>query len=145
MAILTSGLQVDSFSRCITTIQRSASDKTTLCQNKQASNHLLVINWHDDTFHRYTSGRWLFNEPEQLADRYVNFDMNELVRATAKCLGSDISACTNVQKLPEGNYNKVFLLTMSDGQQAVAKVPNPNAGRPFYTTASEVATMDFVS
>lgn len=34
---------------------------------------------------------------------------------------------------------------MQDGTQVVGKVPNPNAGRPHYTTASEVATMDFVS
>ena len=26
----------------------------------------------------------------------------------------------------------------------MAKVPNPNAGRPHFTTASEVATMEFV-
>jgi hypothetical protein len=34
---------------------------------------------------------------------------------------------------------------MDDGRQVVAKIPNPNAGRPHFTTASEVATMDFVS
>jgi hypothetical protein len=34
---------------------------------------------------------------------------------------------------------------MQDGAQVVGKVPNPNAGRAHYTTASEVATMDFVS
>ena len=33
---------------------------------------------------------------------------------------------------------------MSDDKQVIAKVPNPNAGRPHFTTASEVATMQFV-
>lgn len=33
---------------------------------------------------------------------------------------------------------------MNDGNEVIAKVPNPNAGRPHFTTASEVATMDFV-
>lgn len=33
---------------------------------------------------------------------------------------------------------------MDDGKQVIAKVPNPNAGRAQITTASEVATMDFV-
>lgn len=42
-------------------------------------------------------------------------------------------------------YNKAFLLTMNDGTQVVAKLPNPNAGAPHFTTASEVATMEFVS
>ena len=37
-----------------------------------------------------------------------------------------------------------MLLTMEDGTEVVAKVPNPNAGQPHFTTASEVATMDFV-
>ena len=41
-------------------------------------------------------------------------------------------------------YNKAFLLSMDDGVQVVAKIPNPNAGRPHMTTASEVATMEFV-
>lgn len=34
---------------------------------------------------------------------------------------------------------------MVDGREVIAKVPNPNAGRPHFNTASEVATMDFVS
>jgi hypothetical protein len=49
-----------------------------------------------------------------------------------------------VEKLPDGNYNTTLLLTMNDGAQAVAKLPNPNAGRPHLTVASEVATMDYV-
>lgn len=69
--------------------------------------------------------------------------MNELVSIAARSVGS--SFCKNVQKLSEGQYNKVFLLEMDDGSQTVAKVPNPNAGRPNLTTASEVATMEFVS
>lgn len=33
---------------------------------------------------------------------------------------------------------------MSDGHEIIAKLPNLNAGRPHFSTASEVATMDFV-
>jgi len=33
---------------------------------------------------------------------------------------------------------------MEAGTQVVAKIPNPNAGQPHLTTASEVATMEFV-
>ncbi|KAI3120539.1 hypothetical protein CBS147326_9423 [Penicillium roqueforti] len=36
-------------------------------------------------------------------------------------------------------------MCMDDGQEIIAKVPNPNAGVPHFTTASEVATMDFAS
>ncbi|EFW21407.1 hypothetical protein D8B26_001612 [Coccidioides posadasii str. Silveira] len=33
---------------------------------------------------------------------------------------------------------------MHDGREVIAKLPNPNAGRLHFTTASEVATMDFL-
>lgn len=95
------------------------------------------------TLFNYTAGRWLWNEAEQLSRRRVCFNFQELMRITALSLGS--TECVEVKKLSEGNFNKAFLLTMSDGKQAVARLPNPNAGRPHFCTASEVATMDFVS
>ncbi|KAK2825770.1 hypothetical protein FQN49_007382 [Arthroderma sp. PD_2] len=102
-----------------------------------------VSHWEDESFYLYTDGRWLYNEKRQLADRSVRFNMTELVRAAAASQGCDISSCVKVEKLPEGDFNKAFLITMRGGNQVVAKVPNRNAGLPFYTTASEVATMDF--
>lgn len=94
-------------------------------------------------FFRYTAGRFLFEEITQMACRSVKFDMNELVHIAASSIAS--RSCVAVRKLPEGQHSKAFLLTMDDGKRVIAKVPNPNAGRPHYTTASEVATMDFVS
>ncbi|EER42297.1 conserved hypothetical protein [Histoplasma capsulatum var. duboisii H88] len=41
-------------------------------------------------------------------------------------------------------YNKNFVLTMDVGQTVIAKVPNPNAGIAYFTTAIEVATVDFL-
>jgi hypothetical protein len=75
--------------------------------------------------------------------RYVRFNMNELAQVAAQSIGA--GSCTSVRKFPDGMYNKSFTLTMDDGQEVVAKVPNPNAGLAHYSTASEVATMDFVS
>jgi hypothetical protein len=49
-----------------------------------------------------------------------------------------------VVKISEGQFNKAFLLTMDDEREVIAKLPNPNAGLPHFTTASEVATMNFV-
>ena len=100
--------------------------------------------WNENKdFFRYTAGRFLFEETNQMACRYIEFDMNELVHIAASSIASN--SCVAVRKLPEGQYSKAFLLTMDDGKRVVAKVPNPNAGQPHYTTASEVATMDFVS
>lgn len=69
--------------------------------------------------------------------------MNELARIAAETVGAKV--CVAVEKCPDGMYNKNFVLTMDDGQEVIAKVPNPNAGVLSFTIASEVATMDFVS
>ncbi|GKZ35825.1 phosphotransferase enzyme [Aspergillus brasiliensis] len=50
----------------------------------------------------------------------------------------------DVSKCVEGQYNKVFVLTMNNGEELVVRLPNPNAGPDFYTIASEVATRHFV-
>lgn len=98
---------------------------------------------HDpEAFNRFTSGRWLWNERQQLAGRHVKFDLSTLLQQAASAVGSQ--SCSHVLKISEGQFNKVFQLTMDDGLEIIAKLPNPNAGRPHFTTASEVATMDFV-
>lgn len=100
--------------------------------------------WNENhDFFQYTAGRFLFAEADQIARRCVKFDMNELANISARSV--DSKSCVAVHKLPEGQYSKAFLMIMDDGKRAIAKVPNPNAGQPHYTTASEVATMDFVS
>ena len=96
----------------------------------------------EESFYRYTSGRWLWDEKEQLSRRYVKFNIMELARICAQVTGS--KSYSQIQKLPEGNFSKVFLITMDDGKEVIAKLPNPNAGRAHFTTASEVATMNYV-
>ncbi|KAJ6076867.1 hypothetical protein N7499_008848, partial [Penicillium canescens] len=93
-------------------------------------------------FFEYTRGRFVHNEEHELATRRVKFDMNELAKVASLSSGS--SECVQIEKLPDGMFNKAFLFTMGDGTQVIGKVPNPNAGQPHLTTASEVATMDFV-
>ncbi|KAH5651601.1 hypothetical protein HBI23_167260 [Parastagonospora nodorum] len=91
----------------------------------------------------YKAQRWLWNEPSQLQRRYLKFNISSLIHAAEKALGPG-EKCVNMTKLPEGNFNKTLLVEMQDGREVIAKLPNPNAGRPYYTTASEVATMDYV-
>ncbi|KAF9247522.1 hypothetical protein DTO013F2_3481 [Penicillium roqueforti] len=95
-----------------------------------------------EALNRFTSGRWLWNERQQLACRHVKFDHSTLLKVAASAVGS--KACTHVLKISEGQYNKLFQLTIDDRRDIIAKLPNPNAGRPHFTTASEVATMDFL-
>ncbi|KAF2133876.1 phosphotransferase enzyme family protein [Dothidotthia symphoricarpi CBS 119687] len=98
---------------------------------------------HDlDALNQFTSGRWLWGEREQLAARYIKFDLQKLCQLATSSVGSD--SCAKVMKISEGQYNKVLSLTTDDGIEVIAKLPNPNAGRPHFTTASEVATMNFL-
>lgn len=90
----------------------------------------------------YTRGRFVRNERYEMTQRYFRFNMEELTSIAAKSVGSE--RCVRVEKFSDGMFNKTFLLTMQDGKEVVGKIPNPNAGQPFYTTASEIATMDFV-
>ena len=126
----------------------AGSTKAETCNNLTTDqlspkyNQLPSQNCDEESFYRYTSGRWLWKEKEQLSRRYVKFDVGELTRIAKQVTGS--KSCIQVQKLPEGNFNKVFLIEMSNGKEVIAKLPNPNAGRAYFTTASEVATMDYV-
>lgn len=97
---------------------------------------------HNGDYFRFTRGRFVADEQYEMSQRYVRFDLDELARLAAEAVGSKF--CISIEKYPDGMYNKVLLLTMDDDTQAVAKIPNPNAGRPHLTTASEVATMEFV-
>ncbi|KAB8273109.1 kinase-like domain-containing protein [Aspergillus minisclerotigenes] len=71
--------------------------------------------------------------------RYVSFDLNALIK-TAEEAADDNAVCVNISKLPEGNFNKAFLVTMQNGRKLVVKIPNPNSGSCHYT---EVATMQY--
>ncbi|PLB45009.1 hypothetical protein P170DRAFT_513098 [Aspergillus steynii IBT 23096] len=95
-------------------------------------------------FFRYTRGRFVSNEEHEMAIRHVRFNMTELARLAAESVGCSLAQCARIEKFPDGMFNKCFLFIMQDGREVVGKVPNPNAGRAHYTTASEVATMDFV-
>ena len=83
------------------------------------------------------------NEEFEMSQRCIHFNMDKLAHVAASAIGSRY--CVAIDKYPDGKYAKAFLMTMEDGKQAVAKVPNANAGHAKYTTASEVATMEFVS
>ncbi|KNG89207.1 hypothetical protein ANOM_002539 [Aspergillus nomiae NRRL 13137] len=67
--------------------------------------------------------------------------MNRLASVAADSVGA--ARCISIKKYPDGMFNKAFLMSMDNGREVIAKVPNPTAGVPHFTTASEVATMDF--
>ncbi|RAH53223.1 phosphotransferase enzyme family protein [Aspergillus piperis CBS 112811] len=107
-----------------------------------ASRTTSQTDWNNhDEFFKFTRGRFLVDEAINRRMREIQFDMNSLARVAAESVGA--THCTSIQKYPDGMFNKAFLMSMDNGREVVAKVPNPNAGIPHLTTASEVATMDF--
>jgi hypothetical protein len=98
-------------------------------------------------FFRFTRGRFLTNEASELAKRHIHFNVDELARLAvlaAEAASNGPRTCIGIEKMADGMHNKAIRFTMDNGFQAVGKVPNPNAGLPHLTTASEVATMDFL-
>ncbi|EPQ51183.1 hypothetical protein GLOTRDRAFT_141032 [Gloeophyllum trabeum ATCC 11539] len=93
-------------------------------------------------FYRYTSGRWIHNEEAQLAARYTRFNVDALKSIAVSAGHAD--SVTRIVKLAEGAYNKVFLLTLDNSREIIARIKTPHAGPAHLVTASEVATMDFV-
>ncbi|KAG8207763.1 APH domain-containing protein [Trichophyton interdigitale] len=92
----------------------------------------------------YRRHRWLFNEDKELALRYRQFDIQNLIKVAVDAVGDHARCCTKILKCAEGLHNKAFLLTLDTGQEVFAKLPNPNAGPSRYLTASEVATREFL-
>lgn len=89
-----------------------------------------------------TRYRYVANEAEELSQRYVEFDVEELSKIAAHAVGS--RQCISITKGDDGSFNRILVLEMDDGKQAIAKIPTPNAGPAHELIASEVATMEFV-
>ncbi|PLB52139.1 phosphotransferase enzyme family protein [Aspergillus steynii IBT 23096] len=123
---------------------RSISKASSLSYDHYAtSKQSPAIDWNSNgEFFKFTRGRFIVDEAENLRKRESKFDMNSLARIAADSVGA--GQCISIKKYPDGMFNKAFLMTMDNGREVVAKVPNQNAGIPHFTTASEVATMDFV-
>ncbi|KAJ7292863.1 protein kinase subdomain-containing protein PKL/CAK/Fmp29 [Mycena rebaudengoi] len=79
----------------------------------------------------YSSGRWLVNNDLRLAERRREFDVDELCQLAAQSVGRNSRDIDTFVKLAEGGFNRTFLITMHDGFEMVARIP-------------EVATMHFL-
>lgn len=104
--------------------------------------HLRSSKEQQDELFSYTSGRYLYNEKLRLAERYVEFNIEALKKIAAESVGRQKVA--HIKKLAEGGFNRVFLLTMDDGFEAIAKIPYHIAVPKHFTTESEVATLDLL-
>lgn len=106
--------------------------------------HSSVSDWNsNDEFFKLTRGRFIVDGAENLQRREIKLDLNRLARVAADSVGA--AQCISIKKYPDGMFNKALLMSMDNGREVVVKVPNPNASVLHFTTASEVATIDFVS
>lgn len=78
----------------------------------------LVVCEQDETYFRYTSGRWLYNESQQMAQRYTRFDVAALHRVISSVCGASV---VNMEK-KEGVFNKSFIVSLSNGSQIAARI-----------------------
>ncbi|CAA7260543.1 unnamed protein product [Cyclocybe aegerita] len=90
----------------------------------------------------FTKGRWLYNNDQQLAARYVPFNISALADIAVEA--AEARSCTSFEKLDEGLFNRAFLLRFDNDRELIARIPFPVAGPKHFMTASEVATMEYV-
>jgi hypothetical protein len=71
----------------------------------------------------------------------VRFDVEKLC-AVAAAAGGKYSPIEAIEKM-EGGFCKALVMRKEDGSEVVAKIPLSIAGPAKYTTASEVAVLEF--
>jgi aminoglycoside phosphotransferase (APT) family kinase protein len=106
--------------------------------------HSLSRELNNSSLFSYTSGRYLFNEELRLKERYIEFNVEALKTAASASLAHQHGSVTNISKLGEGGFNRVFTLTMEDGFEVIAKIPYHIAVPEYFATASEAATLAFL-
>lgn len=84
------------------------------------------------------------NDELRHAERRREFDVSELSRLVSKSVGRSPDDILRFEKLAEGGFNRVFLITMRDGFRMAARIPYPITTLKYFAVASEVATLDFL-
>jgi hypothetical protein len=84
-----------------------------------------------------------YNESLRLAERRLEFDVDELKRVAADAVNRPISDIQNFIKLAEGGFNRVFEVSLKDGKSILARLPYPSTMPRRLAVASEVATLAF--
>lgn len=85
----------------------------------------------------------MWDEKARLPVFYKKFNVPALKHVAAKSTGA--RNCMAMTKFAEQYTGKLFRLEMDNGAVAIAKMPVPISVSASLTTASEVATTDFVS
>ncbi|OJJ98580.1 hypothetical protein ASPACDRAFT_53404 [Aspergillus aculeatus ATCC 16872] len=89
----------------------------------------------------YTSGRWLRDNYYERSSHYIAFDFGALCDRILQ-LCPDAISIDSCKKLKKG-FNRVFVFTINNSKQLVAKLPFVLAGPAHLVTSSEVATIRY--
>lgn len=76
-----------------------------------------------------------------MSKRYAKFDLDALCTLVSS-LPSISSPISKIEKM-EGGFNKALLMTAENGKEVIAKIPCPSVVPSKYSTASEVATLEY--
>ncbi|KAL2380343.1 hypothetical protein RJZ90_004635 [Blastomyces dermatitidis] len=87
-----------------------------------SSSSLTDWNAEKDLF-QFTRGRFVYEETDQLKQRYIQFDLKQLGEIAAQAVGA--ARCVKIEKCPDGLYNKAYILTMDTGKESHWKGPEP--------------------
>ncbi|KAK0460462.1 uncharacterized protein EV420DRAFT_211794 [Desarmillaria tabescens] len=104
-------------------------------------------------------GGWLWNDALRRSRRRVDLDVNVLQNIACSAIGAQ--RCVQIENLAQcspsrvisisvtlisstGSYNKIFLFGFDNEVEAIARIPCGLVGNVHMSTASEVATMEYV-
>ncbi|KAK0438667.1 kinase-like domain-containing protein [Armillaria borealis] len=87
-------------------------------------------------------GQWLWNDALQRSICRVNFQAEALQKIAFSAVGAQ--RCIRFERIAQGPYNKIFLLEFDNGREVIARIPCALVGNVRLSTASEVATMEYV-
>ncbi|KAK0205618.1 hypothetical protein DFS33DRAFT_783039 [Desarmillaria ectypa] len=73
---------------------------------------------------------------------HVHLDIDALQNIASSAV--DAQCCVRIENLAQGAYNKLFLLRFDNGAEAIARLPCSLVDNEHMSTASEVATMEYV-
>lgn len=84
------------------------------------------------------------NDALRLAERRHVFNVDGLRRLAAESVNRSPDDIVDLKRIADGVANRIFLITMRDGFQMVARIPYTVTIPKYFTFASEVATMAFL-
>lgn len=85
-----------------------------------------------------------YNDALRQKERRLAFDVDGLRRLAAESVNKTAEDVVSLSKFAEGGFNRIFIVTLRDGQQIVARIPCPMTIPRSHIVASEVATIEYL-